>query len=195
MPFLSPSPSSATASTTSSASNSSLKQNRFLRPGPATSPPTPSLNHFTSSGASSSSSTGSAPKNAFLSSRESGLALSDAAAVVATATAAFSPAAAAAASTPVEEFPALGASVASTHAAGAVGAAYKTALLAKIKQQHLDEQARLQKALQREVEANQHRQRQLELAAKRERHVAALTHDAAGIAYDDDTPAAADDDY
>ena len=102
---------------------------------------------------------------------------------------------------PVEEFPALGTSIASTHAAGAGGAAYKTALLAKIKQQHLDEQARLQKELRREVEANQLRQRQLELAAKRERQVAALTHDAAGIVYDYDEAggdAAArrdDDDY
>jgi hypothetical protein len=74
--------------------------------------------------------------------------------------------------------------------------AYKTALLTKIKQQHLDEQARIQKAMQRDREAKQERQRQLELAAKRERHVAELTHDAAGIAYDDDdAPAAADDDY
>lgn len=36
------------------------------------------------------------------------------------------------------------------------------------------------------MEATQLRQRQLELAAKRERHVAALTRDAAGIAYDYD---------
>jgi hypothetical protein len=53
------------------------------------------------------------------------------------------------------------------------------------------------------VEAGQLRQRQLELASKRERQVAALTRDAAGIAYDyDDCDGAAprrggddDDDY
>jgi hypothetical protein len=71
-------------------------------------------------------------------------------------------------------------------AATGTGGAYKTALLAKIKQQHIDEQARLQKELRRELEASQLRQRQLELAAKRERQVAALTQDAAGIAYDYD---------
>ena len=64
--------------------------------------------------------------------------------------------------------------------------AYKSALLSKIDVTHAEEQARIQRAVRREMERNVERRRQLELAARRERFVKAAMNSANGMAYDDD---------
>jgi hypothetical protein len=75
---------------------------------------------------------------------------------------------------------------------------YKTALLTKINHSHIEEQARIQKALRREMEAKENRLRQMELSSMRERFVADAVHGCGSMAYDDD-PAQKrnrrDDDY
>ena len=63
---------------------------------------------------------------------------------------------------------------------------YKTALLTKINQSHIDEQVRIQKVLRREMEAKEARLRQMELSSMRERFVADAIHDCGSMAYDDD---------
>lgn len=63
---------------------------------------------------------------------------------------------------------------------------YKSALLSKINVAHAEEQARIQRAIQKEVELKEERLRQLELAARRERFVHAAMNDVNGMAYDDD---------
>lgn len=88
---------------------------------------------------------------------------------------------------PVEEFPVLSkesnnpASISMT-----TTKAYKSALLSKIDVTHAEEQARIQRAVRREMERNEERRRQLELAARRERFVKAAMNSANGMAYDDD---------
>ena len=88
---------------------------------------------------------------------------------------------------PVEEFPVLSkgsnnpASISMT-----TTKAYKSALLSKIDVTHAEEQARIQRAVRREMERNEGRRRQLELAARRERFVKAAMNSANGMAYDDD---------
>ena len=100
-----------------------------------------------------------------------------------------------------EEFPVLGGTrraattttekkgLASTEAGGLRGPCpllYKTALLTKINHSHIEEQARIQKALRREMEAKENRLRQMELSSMRERFVADAVHGCGSIAYDDD---------
>lgn len=99
-----------------------------------------------------------------------------------------------------EEFPALGgrpvattekkgvASIPQVQAGGLRGPCplYKTALLTKINQSHIDEQARIQKVLRREMEAKENRLKQMELSSMRERFVADAIHDCGSMAYDDD---------
>ena len=99
-----------------------------------------------------------------------------------------------------EEFPALGgrpvattekkgvASIPQVQAGGLRGPCplYKTALLTKINQSHIDEQARIQKVLRREMEAKEARLKQMELSSMRERFVADAIHDCGSMAYDDD---------
>jgi hypothetical protein len=63
---------------------------------------------------------------------------------------------------------------------------YKTALLTKINHSHIEEQARIQKALRREMEAKEDRLRQMELSSMRERFVADAVHGCGSMAYDDD---------
>jgi hypothetical protein len=63
---------------------------------------------------------------------------------------------------------------------------YKTALLTKINHSHIEEQARIQKALRREMEAKENRLRQMELSSMRERFVADAVHGCGSMAYDDD---------
>jgi hypothetical protein len=63
---------------------------------------------------------------------------------------------------------------------------YKTALLTKINHSHIEEQARIQKALRREMEAKENRLRQMELSSMRERFVADAIHGCGSMAYDDD---------
>jgi hypothetical protein len=63
---------------------------------------------------------------------------------------------------------------------------YKTALLTKINHSHIEEQARIQKALRREMDAKETRLRQMELSSMRERFVADAIHDCGSMAYDDD---------
>lgn len=63
---------------------------------------------------------------------------------------------------------------------------YKTALLTKINHSHIEEQARIQKALRREMEAKENRFRQMELSSMRERFVADAVHGCGSMAYDDD---------
>jgi hypothetical protein len=63
---------------------------------------------------------------------------------------------------------------------------YKTALLTKINHSHIEEQARIQKALRREMEAKEKRLRQMELSSMRERFVADAVHGCGSMAYDDD---------
>jgi hypothetical protein len=63
---------------------------------------------------------------------------------------------------------------------------YKTALLTKINHSHIEEQARIQKALRREMEAKEKRLRQMELSSMRERFVADAIHGCGSMAYDDD---------
>jgi hypothetical protein len=93
---------------------------------------------------------------------------------------------------PVEEFPVLskGVTAASVTAtaptATATANAYKSALLSKIDITHAEEQARIQRAVRREMERNEERRRQLELAARRERFVNAAMNRVNGMAYDDD---------
>ena len=93
---------------------------------------------------------------------------------------------------PVEEFPVLskGATAASVTAtaptATATANAYKSALLSKIDVTHAEEQARIQRAVRREMERNEERRRQLELAARRERFVNAAMNHVTGMAYEDD---------
>jgi hypothetical protein len=89
----------------------------------------------------------------------------------------------------VEEFPVLGGGRQSASAGGLRGQCpllYKTALLTKIDQSHIEEQARIQKALRREMEAKETRLRQMELSSMRERFVADAIHDCGSMAYDDD---------
>ena len=64
---------------------------------------------------------------------------------------------------------------------------YKTALLTKINHSHIEEQARIQKALRREMEAKEKRLRQMELSSMRERFVADAVHGCGSMAYDDDS--------
>lgn len=96
---------------------------------------------------------------------------------------------------PVEEFPVLSkkataTSVTSTATATTATAnAYKSALLSKIDVTHAEEQARIQRAVRREMERNEDRRRQLELAARRERFVNAAMNSLNGMAYDDDDDA------
>ena len=99
-----------------------------------------------------------------------------------------------------EEFPVLGgrrpAATTTTEKKGLISQAeaeaglcpllYKTALLTKINQSHIEEQARIQKALRREMEAKENRLRQMELSSMRERFVADAIHDCGSMAYDDD---------
>ena len=100
-----------------------------------------------------------------------------------------------------EEFPVLGGrrpavttttekkGLASTEAGGLRGPCpllYKTALLTKINHSHIEEQARIQKALRREMEAKENRLRQMELSSMRERFVADAVHGCGSMAYDDD---------
>jgi hypothetical protein len=90
---------------------------------------------------------------------------------------------------PVEEFPVLskGATSSTSVTATATTAnAYKSALLSKIDITHAEEQARIQRAVRREMERNEERRRQLELAARRERFVNAAMNRVNGMAYDDD---------
>jgi hypothetical protein len=63
---------------------------------------------------------------------------------------------------------------------------YKSALLTKINHSHIEEQARIQKALRREMEAKENRLRQMELSSMRERFVADAVHGCGSMAYDDD---------
>jgi hypothetical protein len=63
---------------------------------------------------------------------------------------------------------------------------YKTALLTKINHSHIEEQARIQKAMRREMEAKEKRLRQMELSSMRERFVADAVHGCGSMAYDDD---------
>jgi hypothetical protein len=63
---------------------------------------------------------------------------------------------------------------------------YKTALLTKINHSHIEEQARIQKALRHEMEAKEKRLRQMELSSMRERFVADAIHGCGSMAYDDD---------
>ena len=100
----------------------------------------------------------------------------------------------------VEEFPVLGGrrpaattekkGLVSTPApqaqAGLCPLLYKTALLTKINHSHIEEQARIQKALRREMEAKEKRLRQMELSSVRERFVADAVHGCGSMAYDDD---------
>jgi len=89
----------------------------------------------------------------------------------------------------VEEFPVLGSGRQSASAGGLSGNSpllYKTALLTKINHSHIEEQARIQKALRREMEAKEKRLRQMELSSMRERFVADAIHGCGSMAYDDD---------
>jgi hypothetical protein len=87
----------------------------------------------------------------------------------------------------VEEFPALrGSSTASRPVTGKDTLLYKTALLTKINHSHIEEQARIQKALRREMEAKEKRLKQMESASMRDRFVADAIHDCGSMAYDDD---------
>ena len=97
----------------------------------------------------------------------------------------------------VEEFPVLGGTrpAATTEKKGLVSPQaqaglcpllYKTALLTKINHSHIEEQARIQKALRREMEAKEKRLRQMELSSMRERFVADAVHGCGSMAYDDD---------
>jgi hypothetical protein len=72
--------------------------------------------------------------------------------------------------------------------AGTCPLLYKTALLTKINHSHIEEQARIQKALRREMEAKENRLRQMELSSMRERFVADAVHGCSSMAaaYDDD---------
>jgi hypothetical protein len=70
--------------------------------------------------------------------------------------------------------------------AGTCPLLYKTALLTKINHSHIEEQARIQKALRREMEAKENRLRQMELSSMRERFVADAVHGCGSMAYDDD---------
>lgn len=70
--------------------------------------------------------------------------------------------------------------------ATATANAYKSALLSKIDVTHAEEQARIQRAVRREMERNEERRRQLELAARRERFVNAAMNRVTGMAYEDD---------
>ncbi len=69
---------------------------------------------------------------------------------------------------------------------GACPLLYKTALLTKINHSQIEEQARIQKALRREMDAKETRLRQMELSSMRERFVADAIHDCGSMAYDDD---------
>jgi hypothetical protein len=87
----------------------------------------------------------------------------------------------------VEEFPALGGSSATLRpVTGKDTLLYKTALLTKINHSHIEEQARIQKALRREMEAKEKRLKQMESASMRDRFVADAIHDCGSMAYDDD---------
>ena len=87
----------------------------------------------------------------------------------------------------VEEFPALGGSSAALRpVTGKDTLLYKTALLTKINHSHIEEQARIQKALRREMEAKEKRLKQMESASMRDRFVADAIHDCGSMAYDDD---------
>jgi hypothetical protein len=101
----------------------------------------------------------------------------------------------------VEEFPVLGggrrpAATTTTEKKGPVSTQvqagglcpllYKTALLTKINQSHIEEQTRIQKALRREMEAKENRLKQMEMSSMRERFVADTIHGCGSMAYDDD---------
>ena len=99
----------------------------------------------------------------------------------------------------VEEFPVLGGRPAATTTttekkglaspqvqAGTCPLLYKTALLTKINHSHIEEQARIQKALRREMEAKENRLKQMEMSSMRERFVADAVHGCGSMAYDDD---------
>lgn len=94
----------------------------------------------------------------------------------------------------VEEFPVLGGRRPAATTTEKKGLAspqdtpllYKTALLTKINHSHIEEQARIQKAMRREMEAKEKRLRQMELSSMRERFVADAVHGCGSMAYDDD---------
>jgi hypothetical protein len=90
----------------------------------------------------------------------------------------------------VEEFPVLGGrrpAATTTEKKGSSDTLlYKTALLTKINHSHIEEQARIQKALRREMEAKEKRLRQMELSSMRERVVADAVHGCGSMVYDDD---------
>jgi hypothetical protein len=87
----------------------------------------------------------------------------------------------------VEEFPVLGGKPVTLDKESIKPPLYKTALLTKINQKHIEEQARIQKALRREIEAKEARLRQLEMSSMRERFVEDAIHDRGSMAYDEDT--------
>ena len=92
----------------------------------------------------------------------------------------------------VEEFPVLGGRPAATTTTTEKKRSddallYKTALLTKINHSHIEEQARIQKALRREMEAKEKRLRQMEMSSMRERFVADAIHGCGNMAYDDDS--------
>jgi hypothetical protein len=90
----------------------------------------------------------------------------------------------------VEEFPVLGGRRPAATMTEKKGSSdtllYKTALLTKINHSHIEEQARIHKALRREMEAKEKRLRQMELSSMRERFVADAIHGCGSMAYDDD---------
>ena len=88
----------------------------------------------------------------------------------------------------VEEFPVLGGMrpAVTTPLRGLCPLLYKTALLTKINHSHIEEQARIQKALRREMDAKEKRLKQMQMSSMRERFIADAIHDCGSMAYDDD---------